>query len=473
MNPYDARGCRVAVSSKAEIDSEAFRRALLESETLRLRGLLVILGAGLVLAAARLVLSGDPAERHAAMLSAAIFAAAAAFEAVSLFAVNRRLAAGAAQVPLTMAIGPLVEMLVPTLSLLAIAQAPGAGPARALTGPVVVVYYLLITLSILRLSPALSLATGVVAAAGYGIVYRLGVAQAFAAGPNAAMATGVFTTQVVLLAIAGLIAAAVAARVRSHVAAALREEAARREVERYQSELGLARQIQQGLLPSGPPAIAGFDVAGWNRPADETGGDYYDYVPIPGGRWVVVVADATGHGIAPALIMSACRAYLRASLAAASLTEALTATSAQLLEDLPRGKFVTLAAVRCSPGSGELEILSAGHGPMLVYRAAKNAVSELKPHGIPLGMLPGYPFAKSELIELLAGDMLVLLTDGFWEWEGTSGEQFGEERLKAALVAAAGHPAAEVIGLLTAAVESFAGGAHQGDDLTAVVLRRL
>ena len=463
----------MARPSGEAIDSEAFQRALMESEKLRLRGLLAILGGALALTAVRVAFSGDPAERHAAILSATIFVAAAAFEAVSLFTVNRRLAMGSPQVPMTMTIGPLVEMLVPTLSLLAIAQAPGAGPARALTGPVVVVYYLLITLSILRLSPALSLATGVVAAAGYGTVYRLGVAQAFTAGPNAAMATGVFTAQVVLLAIAGLIAAAVAARVRSHVAAALREEAARREVERYQSELGLARHIQQGLLPSGPPAIAGFEVAGWNRPADETGGDYFDYVPIPGGRWVVVVADATGHGIAPALIMSACRAYLRASLAAVSLNEALTATSAQLLEDLPRGKFVTLAAVRCSPGSGELEILSAGHGPMLVYRASENAVSELKPHGIPLGMLPGYPFAKSEMIELAAGDMLVLLTDGFWEWEGADGEQFGEERLKAALVAAAGHPAADVISLLTAAVESFARGAHQGDDLTAVVLRKL
>ena len=462
----------MAKAGKTTIDSAAFQRALFQSEKLRLRGLLVILGAGLALAATRAVLADDPAERHAALLSIAVFGAAAAFEAAALFAVSRALASGPPRPPLFMTVAPLVETLVPTLSLLAVAQAPDAGPARALAGPVVVVYYLLITLSLLRLSPALSLATGVVAAAGYGAVYSLGVAQALAASPIAALATGVFATHVVLLAIAGLIAAAVAARVRSHVAAALREEAARREVERYQGELRLAQQIQQGLLPSGPPAIAGFDVAGWNRPADETGGDYYDYVPVSGGRWVVVVADVTGHGIAPALVMAACRAYLRATLPAATLAEALTATSARLLEDLPRGKFVTLAAVRCSPGSGELEILSAGHGPMLVYRAAENAVSELKAHGIPLGMLPGYPYARSETIELAAGDMLVLLTDGFWEWEGAGGEQFGEERLTAALAAAAGHPAAEVIRQLAAAVESFAAGARHGDDLTAVVLKK-
>ena len=455
------------------IETGAFQQAVFRSEKLRLVGLLVVLAAGLALVLLRAAVAADPAERHLALVWTCILGAAAVFEIIAFVAVGRAIASGAARAPLPMTIGPLVETLVPTLGLAALAGAPGAGPLRAIGGPAVVIYYLLIMLSILRLSPALSLGAGALSAVGYAVVWKMDLAQFFAGRPQGMLATGMFATQTVLLLLAGGIAAAVAARVRGHVEAALREAAARREVERYQGELQLARGIQQGLLPAAAPAIAGFEVAGWNRPADETGGDYYDYVPIPGGRWVVVVADATGHGIAPALIMAACRAYLRASLAAVTLTEALTATSAQLLEDLPRGKFVTLAAVRCSAGSGELEILSAGHGPMLLYRAAENAVSELKPHGIPLGMLPGYPYPKSEMIELAAGDMLVLLTDGFWEWEGACGEQFGEERLKAALVAAAGLPAAGVIGQLTAAVESFAGGARQGDDLTAVVLRKL
>jgi serine phosphatase RsbU (regulator of sigma subunit) len=88
-------------------------------------------------------------------------------------------------------------------------------------------------------------------------------------------------------------------------------------------------------------------------------------------------------------------------------------------------------------------------------------------------MLPGFPYAKSATLELAAGDMLVMLTDGFWEWENSAGEDFGLARLKEAVVAAAGQSAAEVIARLAAAVEGFAAGARQGDDLTAVVIRRL
>jgi len=284
-------------TSTATIQSTAFQRALLHSEQLRLRGLLLVFGVGLAASTLRAVLVQDPGERHVALLAMAVFGAAAAFEALAAVAVERVLRADGARTPLLMAIAPLVETLVPTLSLFAVAQAHAAGPARALAGPAVVAYYLLITLSILRLSPALSLRTGVASAAGYVAVYFGGVREQLADGPNPTLATGVFATQVLMLVVATAIAAAVAGRVRGHVAAALREEAARREVERYQSELKLARQIQQALLPDAPPAIKGFEVAGWNRPADETGGDYYDFIPAVEGGWTLVVADVTGHGI--------------------------------------------------------------------------------------------------------------------------------------------------------------------------------
>jgi len=189
---------------------------------------------------------------------------------------------------------------------------------------------------------------------------------------------------------------------------------------------------------------------------------------------VVVIADVTGHGIAAALIMAACRAYLRACLTTTPrLADALTTTSERLLGDLPRGKFVTLAAVRCAAASSAAELLSAGHGPLLLYRGTDRTVTEIKAQGIPLAMLPGFPYAKSATLDLAAGDMLVMLTDGFWEWENGDGEEFGLARLKDAVVAAAGRPAAEVIARLAAAVEGFAAGARQGDDLTAVVVRRL
>jgi serine phosphatase RsbU (regulator of sigma subunit) len=462
-----------AAPAKA-IESQAFSTAVFHSERLRLRGMLAVLGAALVLDLLRVAFTSDPSERVLSVEVAAILAAAMAYEALALRSLARRLADGGTRAPALMIVAPVVETLVPTLALLATAHAPNAGPLRALAGPLVVVYYLLIMLSILRLSPALSLFAGAASAAGYAVVWVLGIAPSAVGAPNETLASTVFAAESVLMVIAGALAAVVAARVRVHVAAALREAEARREVERYQGELNLARQIQQGLLPAAAPAIVGYDVAGWNRPADETGGDFFDFVDTGDGRWVVVIADATGHGIAPALIMAACRAYLRACLTTMPrLADAMTTTSERLLADLPRGKFVTLAALRCEAGSGAVELLSAGHGPLLLYRAADRGVAEITAHGIPLAMLPGFPYAKSSALTLAPGDMLVMLTDGFWEWEGAAGEQYGLERLKEALVAASGRPAADVIARLAAAVEAFAAGATQGDDLTAVVVRKL
>jgi serine phosphatase RsbU (regulator of sigma subunit) len=464
----------VTESRAVAIDSAAFRTAVFHSERLRLIGMLAVLGTALVIDLLRVTFAPDPGERTLSLVVAGILVAAAAYEVLALRALGRAVAAGEIRAPLPMVAAPVVETLVPTLALLATAQAANAGPMRALAGPLVVVYYLLIMLSILRLSPAVSLFAGAASAAGYAVVWVLGIAPLAAEHSNAGLASAIFATESVLMVVAGALAAGVAARVRVHVAAALREAEARREVERYQGELRLAQQIQQGLLPAAAPAIAGFDLAGWNRPADETGGDYFDYVDAGQGTWVVVIADATGHGIAPALIMAACRAYLRACLTTTTrLAAAMTATSERLLADLPRGKFVTLAALHCAADSPEVELLSAGHGPLLLYRAADRTVAEIKAHGIPLAMLPGFPYAKSSRLELAPGDTLVMLTDGFWEWENGAGEQFGLERLKEAIVGSAGGPAGELIARLAAAVEGFAAGARQGDDLTAVVVRKL
>jgi serine phosphatase RsbU (regulator of sigma subunit) len=455
------------------IESRAFQQAVFRSERLRVLGMLAVLAASLVVDLIRAARAGDPGERLLALEWMYILGSTAVFEAVLYVSVGRALASGRARPPLVMWLGPIVETLVPTLGLLALAHAPTAGPLRALGGPAVVIYYLLIMLSILRLSPAHSVVTGAVSAAGYAAVWMLAIVESLSGGPHAELVAGMFATQIALLLLAGVIAAAVAMRVRGHVEAALREEAAKREVERYQSELRLASGIQQGLLPASAPAISGFEVAGWNRPADETGGDYFDFIDAAGGQWVVVIADVTGHGIAAALVMAACRAYLRACLATSStLGEAFTTTSERLRGDLPKGKFVTLAALRCAPGSPDAELLSAGHGPILLYRAAGRSVTELKANGIPLGMLPGFPYAKSAALRLDPGDMVVMLTDGFWEWENGAGEEFSLDRLKRALAESVECPVAEVIARLAGAVEAFVAGARQSDDLTAVVVRR-
>src|SRR6185503_4643035 len=121
----------------------------------------------------------------------------------------------------------------------------------------------------------------------------------------------------------GIIAAAVASRIRGHVAAALRAAEFKNELERVNHDLDIARSIQQNLLPTKSPGMDQFEVAGWNQPADQTGGDYFDWQELPDGRFAISLGDATGHGIGPALVMASCRAYARASFLANGHQEGL------------------------------------------------------------------------------------------------------------------------------------------------------
>ena len=114
--------------------------------------------------------------------------------------------------------------------------------------------------------------------------------------------------------IGGLVAGVVAGEIRKHVNAALREAETKRQLERLEHDMQVARSIQQSLLPSTAPQIEGFQIAGWNQPADQTGGDYFDWQHLPSGRVVVALGDVTGHGIGSALLAAVCRAYARANL---------------------------------------------------------------------------------------------------------------------------------------------------------------
>src|SRR5204862_4204602 len=112
----------------------------------------------------------------------------------------------------------------------------------------------------------------------------------------------------------------------------------------------VARSIQQSLLPQESPQISGFEIAGWNQPADETGGDYFDWKSLPDGKVVVTLADVTGHGIGPALLAVVCRAYARASFTVSqTLTAAFDHINQALGSDLSSGRFATFVAAVCCP----------------------------------------------------------------------------------------------------------------------------
>ncbi len=243
---------------------------------------------------------------------------------------------------------------------------------------------------------------------------------------------------------------------------------------RLEQDLELARQIQQRLLPRENPRIPGFDIAGWNKPADQTGGDCFDFLPMAGDRLGFLVADATGHGIGPALIIAQCRAMLRSI---ASIYDDLSGIATQvnrlLCQDIPEDRFVTACFGVLEPAANRVSYVSAGHGPILHYHAATGAAEELPPTGMPMGIISDHEFDAADPRTLDPGDILAVLTDGFVEWARPDDEQFGTQRVVQVFRDHPTMPAGELINVLYREVVRFGEGTEQRDDLTAVIIKRM
>lgn len=244
------------------------------------------------------------------------------------------------------------------------------------------------------------------------------------------------------------------------------------EKQRMQRDLDLARQIQQGLFPRAAPHVSGYEIAGWNRPADETGGDAYDFIPLADGRVAVFLADASGHGIGSALVIAQCRSLLRALLTVTQdLPRMLGSINDLLALDLSEDRFVTAFIGILDPVAHCIEYIAAGQGPLL--RVGRGGVEARRAGAPPLTVMPGSTFTETQRFELTPGDTLILLTDGFYESTAPNGEQFGEERVVELVAASRGATLSNTITQLHAAVKSFVAGRPQDDDLTAVLIRRL
>ena len=258
---------------------------------------------------------------------------------------------------------------------------------------------------------------------------------------------------------------------RANVDQLAQERASREKIER---DLDLARQIQRGLLPKADPNTPGFEIAGWNQAADQTGGDYFDWLELPDGRTIITLADVTGHGIGPALIVAVCRAYMRAAAGAGgvNLTEALGRVNDLLHDDIPEGRFVTAVVAIVDPDKARISMLSAGQAPLLFYEAAAGTVHNWDADDLPLGIMSGVKFDKPREVDFASGDVLVLTTDGFFEWANPRGEQYGTTRMENFLKANHALAPQAFIDELYKAVLVHAEGTEQADDLTAVVIRK-
>ena len=460
--------------SLPEIRSEAFKQAALRSERIRIIGLLGGSVAMLVVVLLRALFFGSSEEIQYLPGIVVILVFLMAYESLVWVRVHRLIQSEQDLPSWASLLNLFIETLVPTTALILMTQSTFLGPYRALVSPAVPVYFFFIILSTLRLNPTLSWLTGLFATVGYLLVMGYTYWQyPEPAGSVSVFPVEIYLTHAAVILIGGIIAAAVAGQIRNHVRAALREAETRREVDRLEHDLGIARSIQQGLLPQDPPQLDGFEIAGWNQPADQTGGDYYDWQELADGRWALSLADVTGHGIGPALVTAVCRAYARASFPSDRELEAVMKQLNDLLyEDLPPERFVTFVVALLDPASSQIQMLSAGHAPLLLYTRADDRVHDFSAHGVPFGLFPGSGYPSPQQITLAPGDLLILITDGFIEWVNSEDEEFGLSRVQEVILATKDLPPEEIISRLYSAVIEFSEGTEQLDDLTAVILKR-
>jgi serine phosphatase RsbU (regulator of sigma subunit) len=450
--------------------SEAFTQAVLKSESYRITALLGLVGILIAFSIVQFVLLG-----HLRLFIAQILLGIVvfAFEFRALSVVKRARKNGDSVGTLSWIINLVAETQIPTLLLIILIRNQYMGPYQVLVAPAILLYFFFIALSTLRLRPLLSLLGGITSAAGYVAIVIYVISTYPVESRSDALPLIVYLGYAIAIVIFGGVAAFIGYQIRGYLSAALREAELQRELDKVNHDLDVARSIQQGLLPTQPPKIEDFEIAGWNKPADQTGGDYFDWQLTPSGELAISLADATGHGIGPALISSACRAYSRASLMSNGHGEGvLNRLNALLAADLPSNRFVTYAVVFLDPATAEFNVLSAGHGPILWYRRADDKVDNLEAQGIPLGMISGFPYENGTSGMLCPGDVLALVTDGFSEWENPEGEDFGVARLENVLRETRGLSAEEIISRLRTAVEEFCRGTKQLDDLTAVIIKR-
>src|SRR5688500_7385180 len=207
------------------------------------------------------------------------------------------------------------------------------------------------------------------------------------------------------------------------------------EIVALRHEMDLARKVQNAMLPKTIPQIKGIEALGWTRPASITGGDTYDFWPSPDGRLGIFLADASGHGLAPTLVVSQVRTLIRAM---ADLDpnpfRLLSKANARLAEDLEPDRFVT-AFVGFLSSDGVLEWCSAGHGPILVRRSCDAPLEELNPPEMPLGVMPTMFGDCPEPVVLEPSGILAVVSDGIFEAPNAQREQFSMERVHEILMA--------------------------------------
>jgi serine phosphatase RsbU (regulator of sigma subunit) len=258
----------------------------------------------------------------------------------------------------------------------------------------------------------------------------------------------------------------------SHISQFIERLKAEKALALQEAQLCIARKIQQGLVAKAPPALDDFDIAGVSHCAAETGGDYFDFFPLLDSGQGVVVADASGHGLGPALVITETRAYLRAlALTHEDVGRIAALVNRRLLEDVGGDYFVTLFLARLDTRNRSFNFTSAGHPKGCLFDSSGTVKAFLESTGPPLGLFPDSDFPSAAAITLEPGDLVLLLTDGVLEAAAPDGAFFGLQRAIDIVCVYRRDTAARIVSNLYHAVRSFCQNGPQLDDITAVVIK--
>ncbi|HEX3748272.1 MAG TPA: PP2C family protein-serine/threonine phosphatase [Bryobacteraceae bacterium] len=244
---------------------------------------------------------------------------------------------------------------------------------------------------------------------------------------------------------------------------------------RLEAEFEVARKAQEDALPPAPPVIEGYTIAGSCEPAQQVGGDLYDYFSLADGRLGIAVADVSGKGVPAALYMMVTKGLLAATTRESSdLAYIFQHVNRHLYAVCKKKVFVTLTAVALDPAARRLQHARAGHNPILWRRPGRGETVVLKPPGLGMGMTAGDRFQrilKVEELELESGDAVVLYSDGITEAMNEELQLFGEQRLIRAVESVDGKTAEESRTAILRELAAFTNGTPPRDDVTLVVLR--
>jgi phosphoserine phosphatase RsbU/P len=241
------------------------------------------------------------------------------------------------------------------------------------------------------------------------------------------------------------------------------------EQQRRDREMQIAREIQQSLFPECCPTVPGFDVFARSVPCYEVGGDHYDFIPLPGGRLALAVADVSGKGAPASILMASVHASLRALAGTAAPAGLMGRINRFLFESTQSNRYATVFYAELDPASRRLAYVNGGHIPP--YRiTARGGEDRLSAGGPALGVIEGATYEAAEVL-LETGDLVAMVTDGVTEAASPADEEFGDGGVIKVLRRSGSMSAEDALGAMVEAVHAWTGPVGCADDLTALVLR--